>query len=146
MSEEQLPGGEFSVFQFFPNGHYERTLSESCARDAVKWATQLATSVGAKIGTTRRVIITDGWDHAVWEWRYGEGLVFPVVEQVPPTLQAHAPHEFDCIECGRHVVDVSGEVRERCACCIHVPLWYEDPTVARMLDPDHHRTRHEERQ
>lgn len=78
MSEEQLPGGEFSVFQFFPNGH--------------------------------------------------------------------APHEFDCTECGRHVVDVSGEVRERCACCIHVPLWYEDPTVARILDPDHHRTRHEERQ
>lgn len=142
MSEEQ-PGGEFSVYQFFAKGHYERTLSESCARDAVKWAIQLATGSGAKTGTTRRVIIRDGGDHTVWDWRYGEGLVFPVMAEVPEPLQARGPHEFDCTECGRHVIDFAGPVSDpaRCATCIHVPVWYEHEMIAQIFDPDHQRTR-----
>lgn len=133
-------GELFSVVQFFANDCYEQVLQDVPVADAIACAMTLATSVGAKIGTTRRVIITDG-DCTAWEWQYGKGLVFPVVEQAPAVLKAHGPQEFDCAECGMHIVDFSGIERTRCAACIHVPNWYDHPEVARMLDPGHHRTR-----
>lgn len=50
----------------------------------------------------------------------------------------HKPFEFDCCECGRHIVDVSGQGREPplCAECLHVPGWFRDPQLARILDPN----------
>jgi hypothetical protein len=40
------------------------------------------TSVGAKMGTTNRVIITDSGDCTNAEWVFGEGLVFPSEEDI----------------------------------------------------------------
>lgn len=68
---------EYSVCQFFENGEYEFTRRWVSAEEAVKVAIHYATSVGAKIGTTVRVIIVDGGDCTNWEWKKGEGVVFP---------------------------------------------------------------------
>lgn len=68
---------EFSVCQFFADDSYEylgRYLSDE---NAVRMAVQAARSVGAKLGTTKRVIITDGGDCINWEWKHGEGIVYP---------------------------------------------------------------------
>lgn len=68
---------EFSVCQFFEDGSYEYVRQWVNAEEATKTAIHYATSVGARLGITRRVIITDGGDCITWEWRYKEGIVFP---------------------------------------------------------------------
>lgn len=68
---------EFSVCQFFPDGSYEYVRRFVDAEEAVKAAIHCATSVGARLGTTQRVIITDGGDHTTWEWKRDEGVTFP---------------------------------------------------------------------
>jgi hypothetical protein len=72
-----MPDGEFSVYQFFQNGQYEEVYRFTDAETAVKSAHQLTCSLGAKLATTRRVIITDGGDFTNFEWRFGQGVVFP---------------------------------------------------------------------
>ncbi len=67
---------EFSVYQFFADGSQECVRSFVCFEEAVKAAHHYCTSVGAKIGTTVRVIITDGGDCTNFEWKYGEGVTF----------------------------------------------------------------------
>jgi hypothetical protein len=69
--------GEFSVYQFFPDESYERVAKWMGGEEAVTLARQLTQSLGARIGTTRRVIITDGLDSTVFEWRHGEGVTWP---------------------------------------------------------------------
>lgn len=68
---------EFSVYQFFEDDSYECYKRWVSNAEAVKAAIFLSTNVASKIGTTKRVIITDGGDHCVWEWKFGEGIVFP---------------------------------------------------------------------
>jgi hypothetical protein len=68
---------EFSVYQFFPDDTYEAVVRFVDPKTAVEKAKVLTETVGARIGTTRRVIITDGGDYCVFEWRYGEGVTFP---------------------------------------------------------------------
>jgi hypothetical protein len=75
---EEPATGEFSVYQFFPDGFYERVLAFVSDAEAVHGAAKLCRSVGAKIGTTQRVIITDGGDYTVFEWRFGLGITFPL--------------------------------------------------------------------
>ena len=70
-------GGEFSVYQFFPDGGYEAAAQFIDAESAVTLAKRLTQTVGAKLGTTTRVIITDGGDHTVFEWQNGKGVTFP---------------------------------------------------------------------
>lgn len=72
--------GEFSVYQFFglqADAAYEEVLRFVDAKTAVDKALSLARSIGAKIGTTQRVIITDGGDETNWEWVFGKGMTFP---------------------------------------------------------------------
>ena len=68
---------EFSVYQFFPDDSYEEVLRFVEAGPRFQMAAQLSQSVGARIGTTVRIIITDGGDFTVFEWLYGEGITFP---------------------------------------------------------------------
>lgn len=67
----------FSVFQFFLDDTYECVRERVGAEESVEAARHYCSSVGAQIGTTRRVIITDTGDHTVFEWKYGEGVIFP---------------------------------------------------------------------
>lgn len=68
---------EFSVVQFFPDGQYEYVRRFVPAEEAVVAAKHYCTSVGAKMGTTVQVLITDGGDLTVFEWKREEGIVFP---------------------------------------------------------------------
>jgi hypothetical protein len=68
---------EFTVFQFFPEGDHEEVVTQVDAPTAVARAKALTESVGGRMGTTARVIITDGADYTVFEWLHGQGVVFP---------------------------------------------------------------------
>lgn len=65
---------KFSVYQDLLDGGTERVCHLVEVDEAVRVARQLATSVGARIGTTSRVIICDGGDCLAWEWKFGEGV------------------------------------------------------------------------
>jgi len=79
MKLSMIQPGEFSVYQFFADdAGSERVANFIDAESAVKLAARLASSVGARLGTTRRIIITDGGDDIAFEWLYGQGVVFPV--------------------------------------------------------------------
>lgn len=68
---------EFSVCQFFKDGSYEYVRRFVTAEEAVLAARHYTRSIGAQIGTTERVIITDGGDCTNFEWRFGEGVTYP---------------------------------------------------------------------
>lgn len=72
--------GEFSVVQFFMDDSYEYVRKLVSAEEAVKAARFYTSNVASKIGTTTRVIITDGGDCTCFEWKFGEGIVFPPKE------------------------------------------------------------------
>lgn len=67
----------FSVYQFFMDETWERVRRFVPAEEAMKAAVHYTASVGAQLGTTQRVIITDSGDSICFEWKYGEGVVFP---------------------------------------------------------------------
>jgi len=69
--------GEFSVYQFFLDETSERVESFVDPQTAVETACRLTRSVGAKMGTTARVIITDGGDFTCFEWQAGKGVTYP---------------------------------------------------------------------
>ncbi len=51
---------EFSVYQFFEDGTWERVREWVSAEEAVQAARHYTCSVAAQTGITQRVIITDG--------------------------------------------------------------------------------------
>lgn len=80
-----MPHGEFSVYQFFSNDSYEEVLRFVDAKTAVYKAKDLTNSIGALVGTTLRVIITDGGDYTCFEWTHTDGIVFPPPSTTPTT-------------------------------------------------------------
>lgn len=70
-------GELFSVAQFFPNGTWEYVKRGVEAKEAVETAKDYSERPAAKIGIIRRIIITDGGDNTVFEWKFGEGVTFP---------------------------------------------------------------------
>jgi hypothetical protein len=79
---------EFSVYQFFPNETYEEVLRFVNVPTAMDAVMKLTRSVGAKLGTTQRVIVTDGGDCCVFEWKHGEGVTFPPGVTLPHERKA----------------------------------------------------------
>jgi hypothetical protein len=71
-----MSDGEFSVWQWFANGHCEKVRDRVGAKEAVEAAHHYSHSVGATMGTTTRVIIVDGDDYCNFEWIYGKGVTF----------------------------------------------------------------------
>lgn len=79
--DEIGPNERFCVYQFFcDDAGYEMVRHAVPIAEATKAAKHYTMSVGARIGTTVRVIITDGGDMIVFEWKHGEGVVFPPVD------------------------------------------------------------------
>jgi alkyl hydroperoxide reductase subunit AhpC len=70
---------EFSVYQFFndPAGLYERVRHFVDAEEAVRAFHHYTNNVACKMGLVNRVIITDGGDCTVAEWKRGEGVTWP---------------------------------------------------------------------
>lgn len=71
---------EFSVAQFFEDGTWEYVRRFVDASEAVTAALHYTDNVACKMGITKRVIITDGFDRCVFEWRHGEGVMWPTPE------------------------------------------------------------------
>jgi hypothetical protein len=67
---------QFNVVQFFEDGQYEYVRRAVPALDAVRAVQHYTTSVGARMGTTVRVIITDMMDCTCFEWHKGK-ITFP---------------------------------------------------------------------
>lgn len=49
-------------------------------------------------------------------------------------------YEFDCKECGRHIVVLTGRESWKCeglcSLCVHLPAWFNDPDLRAVFDPD----------
>ena len=69
--------GEFSVCQFFADNTHEYVRQHVSAEEAVVATKHYIESIGAKLGTTKRVIITDNGDCCAFEWQFGKGVTFP---------------------------------------------------------------------
>ena len=67
----------FCVYQFFRDGTHERVRDWVLPEEAVLTAKHYCQCVGAQVGTTVRVIITDAEDRCVFEWQRGKGIIFP---------------------------------------------------------------------
>jgi hypothetical protein len=67
---------EFSVYQFFKDNSYEKVRSFVSAEEAVTAFNHYTTNVASRIGITARVIVTDGGDSIVFEWKSGLGITF----------------------------------------------------------------------
>lgn len=74
----------FNVIQFFEDDTYEYVRRASPPEEAVTAAKHYVTSLGARIGTTKRVIITDMMDCTCFEWCFGVGITFPDMENKHP--------------------------------------------------------------
>lgn len=59
------------------------------------------------------------------------------------------PDEFDCIECGRHIIRIISELNtpKLCAMCMHLPGWFNDPLLVHIthnedaINPPEHEKR-----
>jgi hypothetical protein len=69
--------GEFNVFWWDPDGNYHKELSNVDAETAVKFAMDFPKRPAGLLGFIQRVIITDGGDFCVYEWKHGEGVTYP---------------------------------------------------------------------
>lgn len=69
--------GEFSVCQFFKDGTSDFEVRFVDHELAVNTFARLCTNVAARVGITRRVIITDGGSFVNMEWQFGQGVTFP---------------------------------------------------------------------
>lgn len=74
---------EFNVVQFFENDTYEYVRRNVSAADAVIAFQHYTNNVATRLGFVRRVIITDGDDFTNAEWKYGEGITYPLPGDVP---------------------------------------------------------------
>lgn len=48
--------------------------------------------------------------------------------------------EFDCCECGRHIIAIWAATPPEpplCAACLTIPGWFRMPEVRAALDPEH---------
>jgi hypothetical protein len=72
-----MDGETYNVVQWFPNEVYEYVRRGVTLEEAWRAAQHYCTFVGAKVGTTVRVMIEDGGGSCVLEWKREEGIVFP---------------------------------------------------------------------
>lgn len=73
----------FNVVQFFENGVYEYVRRNVPAADAVEAFKHYCNSLGAQMGMTVRVIITDQGDCTNAVWEFGKGITYPKQEEQP---------------------------------------------------------------
>ena len=106
--DRQSGEGEYSVIKFFaehPGTHYaHRWVTWEEAQEAAQHYTS---SPGAQQGALRRVIITDGDDRTVFEWKHGEGVVVgkaidpEEVRRLREGREAGPPKPNLCSFCGK---------------------------------------------
>lgn len=72
----------FSVYQFFESGKWERLKHRVPEKEAIETAYELTLGPAAKLGLIKKVLVTDSGDIGVFEWRHGEGIVWPKIEHL----------------------------------------------------------------
>ncbi len=82
----QAVKNEFNVVQYLKGGLHEYVARNVSASEAVEIARRYCARPAALIGAIARVIITDGDDAINFEWKFGEGVVFPPREGEKPRL------------------------------------------------------------
>ena len=70
----------FSVVQYFPGDTHDVIASGLDAKAAVELAKDYSERPAAKVGIIQRITIIDNGDCTVFEWRNGEGVVYPTVD------------------------------------------------------------------
>lgn len=78
------PNERFNVCQFFEDGSYEYVRRYVPLDEATRAIEHYCNSVAAKLGVVKRVIMTDGGDSIVLEWKHGEGVTFPPLKDAKP--------------------------------------------------------------
>jgi len=73
---------EFSVYQFYPNKQYRPIVRFVDSDTAAKIAKNIIEGPSCECGVVDRVIITDGGDCTIFEWQYGKGIIWPVIEHI----------------------------------------------------------------
>lgn len=68
---------EFSVYLCFPDGSWHREREFISAKEAVELAASCSRRPAALAGFIQRIIIADAGEEAVFEWRFGKGVIFP---------------------------------------------------------------------
>ena len=86
----------FNVIQFLDGDYCEQVRSGVGAKEAVDAAYHYTHNVASMCGITRRVIITDMGDSVCFEWRQGEGVVFP--EQIRQDAQAQRDYKKEVVQ------------------------------------------------
>ena len=77
MADDPVDRPEYCVYLFFPDGSSLLEGHSLMPEAAVRLAKECSERPAAGFGVIARIIITDGGDHAVFEWRYKEGVTFP---------------------------------------------------------------------
>lgn len=72
---------EFSVYWWDRDGGQHEESRFVIAELAVHQAKRLSCGPASALGMVKRVIITDGGDFTVFEWKHGEGITYPTAEQ-----------------------------------------------------------------
>lgn len=87
-----MAGELFNVVQFFENDTYEYVRRNVTAEEAMEAFRHYISSIAAKMGMVKRVIITDDGDSINAEWERGKGVIFPTPEMVASaTTQKKSP-------------------------------------------------------
>jgi hypothetical protein len=68
---------QFSLRLYHEDGQDQYVRQFVSARDASMAFEYYTNSAGAQLGSTGRVVVTDGSDRIVREWKFGQGVTFP---------------------------------------------------------------------
>lgn len=69
--------GEFSVYQYFKDGTYEKVRDHVGAEEAVMAAKHYTMSIAAQLGMVVKVLVEDGGGFTNFLWERDKGIVFP---------------------------------------------------------------------
>lgn len=75
-------GELFQVYHYFSETEYVKEGEPLPAKEAMELAISFTTRPTAVLGMTKRVIVVDLLDRTCFDWRHGQGVVFPTKEDI----------------------------------------------------------------
>ncbi|HSW92141.1 MAG TPA: hypothetical protein VLG09_05850 [Candidatus Saccharimonadales bacterium] len=73
---------EYSVYWWDKDGHQHTEMQWQMTLKCMQAVKRLTQGPASVLGFVKRVIITDGGDSIVFEWKLGEGITWPTKEQM----------------------------------------------------------------
>jgi hypothetical protein len=77
-------GEQFAVRVYYDNGEHKDVRRFVSAQEACRAFQHYTSSVGARLGSTVRVIVIGHNDCIVREWKFGVGITYPPSDLPPP--------------------------------------------------------------